>query len=134
MVALVIGIIAGLIALAPAIVARRPDAKEMLDKLTPFTGWVGVSLFCWGIWETISAVLGISYLTSAPLHWIFWLVMALVDLALGLILGFGLISKYALSKNEAAMAKGQALRQKLAPFTAILGILEIIVSVLYFVF
>jgi hypothetical protein len=134
MISLIIGTVAGLIALSPAIIARRADAKVMLDKLTPYTGWIGACLFGWGVWEMISVVLNLGLLGSAPLHWIFWLVMAATDLGLGLLLGFGLISKYALSKNAVAMQKGQQLRQKLAPYQAILGIVEIAVSVLFFVF
>ena len=134
MVALIIGVLGGIIALTPAIVARRPDAADMLNKLTPYTGWIGISLFFWGVWETISAVLGIAWLAEHPLNWIFWVVMGVTDFCVGLLLGFGLISKWFLSKNEEAMKRGEQLRAKLAPFQAILGVVEIIVSVLYFIF
>jgi hypothetical protein len=133
MISLIIGIVAGLIALSPAIVARRADAKDVLDRLTPYTGWIGACLFGWGVWELISVLLNLGLMGSAPIHWIFWLVMAVTDLCLGLLLGFGLISKYALSKNTMAMQKGQVLRQKLAPFQATLGVVEVAVSVLFFV-
>ena len=133
MIALVIGIVAGLIALSPAIISRRPDAREMLGKLAPYTGWVGLCLFGWGAWELIDAILNLSVLTAAPLHWIFWVVMAVTDFLLGLLLGFGLISKYALGKSEMALQRGAQLRSKIAPFQAILGVVEIAVSVLFFV-
>jgi len=133
MIALAIGIVAGLIALSPAIISRRPDAKEMLGKLAPYTGWVGMCLFGWGVWELISAVMNLSVLTEAPLHFIFWVAMAVTDFLLGLLLGFGLISKYALGKSEVALQKGAALRSKIAPFQAVLGLVEIVVSVLFFV-
>jgi hypothetical protein len=132
MIALVIGIVAGLIALSPAIIARSPNAKDLLNKLAPYTGWVGTCLFGWGVWEVIDAVRGIGALGSAPLHWIFWVAMAVTDLLLGLLLGFGLISKYALGKSEVALQKGAVLRAKIAPFQALLGIAEIVVSVLFF--
>jgi hypothetical protein len=51
----------------------------------------------------------------------------------GLLLGFGLISQYALSKNEEAMKRGEQIRGKLAPFQAMLGVAQIVMSVLYFV-
>ena len=133
MIALAIGIVAGLIALSPAILSRRPDAKEMLGKLAPYTGWVGICLFGWGVWELFSAVMNIGMLTSAPVHFVFWLAMAVTDFLLGLLLGFGLISKYALGKSELALQKGAALRQKIAPFQAVLGVVEIAVSVAFFV-
>jgi hypothetical protein len=133
MIALAIGIVAGLIALSPAIISRRPDARELLGKLAPYTGWVGMCLFGWGVWELISAVMNLGTLSSAPIHFIFWITMAATDFLLGLLLGFGLISKYALGKSEVAVQKGAALRQKIAPFQAVLGVVEIIVSVLFFV-
>ncbi len=46
----------------------------------------------------------------------------------GNLLGFGLITKYALSKNEAAMEKGQAIRAKLSKFQGPLGIVAIVVA------
>ena len=134
MVALIIGVLGGIIALTPAIVSRRPDAADMLNKLTPYAGWIGICLFGWGVWEIIDSILSIGLLAAAPLHWIFWVVMAVTDFSVGLLLGFGLISKYMLSKNEEAMKRGEQLRAKLAPFQAILGVVEIIVSVLFFIF
>jgi len=44
-----------------------------------------------------------------------------------------MISQYALSKNEDAMKRGEQIRGKLAPFQAILGVAQIVMSVLYFV-
>lgn len=134
MVALIIGVLSGIIAITPAIVARRPDAADMLNKLTPYAGWIGICVFGWGVWELISAVLGIAWLAAHPLSWIFWVAAGVSDFAVGLLLGFGLISKYALSKNAEAMKRGEQLRAKLAPFQAILGVIQIVLSVLYFVF
>ena len=90
-------------------------------------------MFGWGIWETISVVTGMSLLSTAPLTWIFWLCVALADLFVGFLLGFGLITKYALSKNEQALEKGQRIRGKLAPFQGILGIFAMVMGALYLV-
>ena len=128
-----ITIAGGLIAASNLIVSRLPNAKEWLDKLSPYQGWIGVVMFGWGIWETISAVLGLGLLATAPLTWVFWLCVALADLFVGFLLGFGLITKYALSKNEEAMAKGDNIRAKLAPFQGLLGIFAVVMGVLYLV-
>ena len=128
-----ITIVGGLIAASNLIVSRLPNAKEWLDKLSPYQGWIGVVMFGWGIWETISAVLGLGLLATAPLTWVFWLCVALADLFVGFLLGFGLITKYALSKNEEAMAKGDNIRAKLAPFQGLLGIFAVVMGVLYLV-
>lgn len=128
-----ITIAGGLIAASNLVVSRMANAKTLIDKLTPYQGWIGIVMFGWGIWETISAVTGLSLLSTAPLTWIFWLCVALADLFVGFLLGFGLITKYALSKNEQAMEKGQRIRGKLAPFQGMLGIFAIVMGALYLV-
>lgn len=128
-----ITIVGGLIAASNLIVSRLPNAKEWLDKLAPYQGWIGVVMFGWGVWETISVVLGLGLLATAPLTWVFWLCVALADLFVGFLLGFGLITKYALSKNQEAMDKGDRIRGKLAPFQGLLGIFAVTMGVLYLV-
>ncbi len=128
-----ITIAGGLIAASNLVVSRMANAKTLIDKLTPYQGWIGIVMFGWGIWETISSVTGISLLSESPLTWIFWLCVALADLFVGFLLGFGLITKYALSKNEQAMEKGQNIRAKLAPFQGILGIFAMVMGTLYLV-
>ena len=123
----------GLIAASNLVVSRMANAKTLIDKLTPYQGWIGMIMFGWGIWETISVVTGMSLLSTAPLTWIFWLCVALADLFVGFLLGFGLITKYALSKNEQALEKGQRIRGKLAPFQGILGIFAMVMGALYLV-
>lgn len=128
-----ITIVGGLIAASNLIVSRLPNAKEWLDKLSPYQGWIGIVMFGWGVWETISVVLGLGLLATAPLTWVFWLCVALADLFVGFLLGFGLITKYALSKNQEAMDKGDRIRAKLAPFQGLLGIFAVTMGVLYLV-
>jgi hypothetical protein len=126
-------IVGGIIAASGLIIARKPDAKQLIDKLTPYQGWIGVALFLWGIWDTIHVVSNIGILFKAKfLLAVFLLVAVVTELLLGFLLGFGLITKYALSKNETALAKGQAIRAKLAPLSGIIGIAGIIVGILVF--
>ena len=126
-----ITIAGGTLASSGFIVSKKPNAKELIDKLVPYTGWIGMVLFFWGVWETIACVRHIGLLSAAPLTWIFWALVAFADLLVGFLLGFGLISKYALSKNEAAKAKGQELRGKLVKVQTPLGILAIVMCILY---
>ena len=76
----------------------------------PYTGWIGMVLFFWGVWEIIGALTHLSLLSAAPLRWVFWALVGFADLTVGFLLGFGLISKYALSKNETAKEKGQQIQ------------------------
>lgn len=126
-------IVLGILAIPSLLLAKKPNAKELIDKITPYQGIIGVVFFIWGIWGVIGAVLSVGYWFSWGLfgiiYWVLILAVGLVELALGFMMGYGLIAKYALSKNETAKAKGEEMRAKLAPMQGKLGIAAIIVGV-----
>lgn len=126
-------IVGGILGAASLIVSKKPDAQELIDKLTPYQGWIGVVLFLWGLWATISCILNLGLLSLVPIWWIMMLLTSLVQLLLGFLLGFGLITKYALSKNETAMQRGQEIRAKLAKFQGPLGLASIALALVYLV-
>ena len=129
-----ITIAGGILAASGFIIKRSPNAQQLIDKLTPYQGWIGMVMFGWGVWETIHSVLGMSMLSSHPLVWVFWLLSGIADLLVGFLLGFGLITHYALSKSPAAMERGQQLRSKLVGIQAPLGALAVVMGVLYIAF
>lgn len=124
----------GMLAASSLIIKRLPNAQSVIDKIAPYQGWIGVVMFIWGVLDTVRAVTGISLLGEAPIIWTLWLLSGLADLLVGFLLGFGLITHYALSKNEQALAKGQAIRGKLATIQGPLGLFAIVMGVLYIVF
>jgi len=129
-----ITIIGGILAASGFIIKRSPNAQQLIDKLTPYQGWIGIVMFGWGVWETLHSVLGISLLGSHPLTWVFWLLSGVADLLVGFLLGFGLITHYALSKNPQAMARGSQIRAKLVGIQSPLGLLAIVMGALYIAF
>ncbi len=131
LVAALIGIAGGLLAMSSLVARRAPNAAEMLAKLAPYQGSIGGIMFFWGVWELIHAVTGIGMLSESPLFWIFGLLSGIADFSVGLLLGFGLISTYVFRGNAQAMEKGNQLRDKLSAFQIPLGALAIIVSTLY---
>lgn len=122
-------ILLSIIAVPSLILAKKPDAKELLEKVEPYQGWIGLAFCFWGIWGVITAVLNIGWLSVWPVWWITLLAGNLIEAILGFMLGFGLINKLFLSKNEAAKAKANQLREKLAPKQGKLGIIGIAVGV-----
>ena len=120
---------AGLLGAANLIVAKKPNAKELIDKLTPYQGWIGVVLVVWGVIDAIRVVRFLGAMSSG------WMVIAiltaLTELGLGFLLGYGLISKYVLSKSPQALEKGQLLRAKLAVYQGPLGLTAIVLSILF---
>lgn len=118
-------VILGILAVPSLLLSKKPNAQELLDKITPYQGWIGL-LFCfWGIWGIISAVLNIGILSTWPIWWITWIAVSVVTAVLGFLLGYGMIQKMLLSKNEEAMKKGEALRAKLAPLQGKFGLAAI---------
>jgi hypothetical protein len=122
-------IILGLLAAPSLLLSKKPNAKELLDKITPYQGWIGL-LFCfWGIWGVIQAILNMGLLGHWPVWWITWAASSLIEAVLGFILGYGMINKLLLSKNEEAKKKGEQLMAKLAPIQGKLGLIGVIVGV-----
>ncbi len=121
----------GILASSSLIVSRKPNAKDLIDKLTPYQGGIGVTMFIWGIFNLISFLpnMGVWFKASA-FSAIIMIIAIFTLLILGFLLGFGLITKYALSKNETAMEKGQAIRAKLAVFQGPLGLVSICIGLL----
>lgn len=133
MLAGLITIAGGLLAASSLIIARKPNAKELIDKLTPYQGWIGVVMFFWGIWGTIDVIRGLGLLSVAPLLWVFACASAIADLVVGFLLGFGLITKYTMSGSPGARARGQQIRERLAGYQGAFGLLAIATGTLYLV-
>ena len=124
-------IIISLLAVPSLILSRKPNAKELLDKITPYQGTIGVVFFILALLGIIfRGIFGLGWASSAPLYWFILLVANLTQLALSFLLGYGLIQQYALSKNAAAKAKGEQVLAKLAPIEGKLGIAGLIIGVL----
>jgi len=125
--------VAGLLGAANLIIAKKPNAKELIDKLTPYQGWIGVVLVLWGIWDLINVFRSLGLLSAAPVWWVLYLVTAVTELALGFLLGYGLISKYVLGRSPQALEKGQQLRAKLATYQGPLGVTAIVLAIVFMV-
>lgn len=121
-------ILLSLIAVPSLILSKKPNAKELLEKVAPYQGWIGLVFCFWGVWGIITAILNIGWLTTFPIWWVTLLAGNIVSATLGFMLGFGLINKLFLSKNDAAKEKAEELRTKIAPKQGKLGILGLIVG------
>ncbi|WP_074408586.1 MULTISPECIES: hypothetical protein [Aquimarina] len=121
-------ILLSIIAVPSLLLSKKPNAKELLEKIEPYQGWIGLVFCFWGIWGIISSILGIGWLASFPIRWVTFLAGNIVSAVLGFMLGFGMINKLVLSKNEAAKEKANQLRAKLAPKQGKLGIVGLIVG------
>ena len=131
-------ILLGCLAIPSLVLAKKPDASVLFDKVAPYQGWLGILFAFWGLWGIVQCLLNIGWLSLIPVAWSIWLLVSVVEAALGFILGYGLISKHLLSKNAAAAEKGEQLLQKLLPLQGklglvamVLGVIQIAASVIY---
>ncbi|PIB35075.1 hypothetical protein BFP72_06525 [Reichenbachiella sp. 5M10] len=121
-------IILGILAAPSLLLAKKPNAQELLDKITPYQGWIGLGFCFWGIWGVIQALLNMGLLSTYPIWWITWIASSAIEAVLGFILGYGMISQLILSKNEEAKKKGEQLLAKLAPMQGRLGLIGVCVG------
>jgi membrane protein insertase Oxa1/YidC/SpoIIIJ len=114
----------GVLAAPNLILSKKPNAKEYLDKLAPYQGWIGVVSAFWGIWGIISFLRMMSwYIKVWPIMGFTYLAVSIVLLLLGFMLGLAVIKGFV--KNESAQAKMDSMREKLAPKQGLLGIVAI---------
>ena len=113
------------------ILSRFPEAQGGLDKLSIYSGWIGLVAAGWG------ALLGVIFIIQFG----YWLVMAVISLAtiivllaLGLIMGLGKGRDLA-KEGEAQerLDKLEKWRYRLAPYQGQLGLAALILGVVSFV-
>ena len=116
----------GVLGAASLIIAKKPNAKELIDKFAPYQGWFGLSSTVWGIWLCISAVLNLNWIGKSlwsTIGWATYLADGVVQLGLGLLLGVGVMKTFV--KQPEAVEKLDATVKKLAPYQGTLGLAAI---------
>ena len=132
-------ILLSIIAVPSLLLSKKPNAKELLEKIEPYQGWIGLILCFYGVWGIISSILNLGWITAFPIWWVTLLAGSIIQSVLGFMLGFSLINKYVLSKSDAAREEAMVLRDKLAPVQGKLGVVGlfaggwmIVASILFF--
>lgn len=118
-------IVAGILAASSLIIQKQPNARDLIAKIVPFQGIIGIILLLWALINFIRVLSVLSFLFSwAPITGLLLVVTLLVAIALGFLLGYGLIAQYAL-KNTSAASGGESALAKLTPIQIPLGLLGI---------
>ena len=122
-------IVAGVLGAAALIIKNKPDARELIAKLVPFQGIIGIVLLIFSVIWLIQALQFLGFMFQyAMFTGLLLLLTILVGIALGFLLGYGLINQYVLSKNAGAAAGGAGVQAKLASYQAPLGIAAILLG------
>jgi len=116
-------IVLGILGASHLIIARKPEAKELIAKLAPYQGWIGAISAVWGAWITVWTLIHVSWMHYSVLWWFTILAEGLILLALGLILGAGVIKSFV--KQPQAVAKMDMAVAKLMPLQGMFGLVGI---------
>src|SRR5215212_2771646 len=87
----------GVLAVPGLIIAKRPDAKQIIDKIAPYQGWIGAVLALWGVFRLISWFGMFRYLgfgVRGLIFFVIYTVFVFVSIALGFMLGVGVIKTF----------------------------------------
>lgn len=109
----ILTILGGLFAASSFLVARRPDARGVLDRVAPFQGAVGLGLLVYSaIFLLSSGRATLSLFEAAPLWATVTLIAVGLDVAIGILLSATLLQRVLPGQREAADSAGpQAFRR-----------------------
>ena len=127
-------IVLGALSVPNLIIAKRPDAKQLLDKLAPYQGWIGVVSVLWGLyglisWFSMFGLLGWGF--RGILVWAAFTACWACLIALGFMLGIGVMKTFI--KDPNAQAKMDQTLAKLSPKQGLLGIVAIADGLLFLI-
>jgi hypothetical protein len=121
----------GILAVSNLIVAKKPDAQKLIDKLVPYQAAIGVALLVLGIVNLIRGLGNhlIDIMRIVPLFGLTYLAMCVTSILLGFMFGMPQIAKW-LPGEGAAEQKGMDLSRKLGPYQVIIGLIGLAAALL----
>jgi len=111
---------------AASLVARRPEGRKALAALEPYQGWIGVASVVVGVWRLIVALLGVGLIRWGGLGWLLRVADGLLLVALGLVLGVGILRTF--FKSSSAQAKLDEWTRSLQPYRERLGVAAMVLG------
>lgn len=127
---IILGILGGVLAAAALIVSKKPDAKALIDKLTPFQALIGVGLVAVSLINFLRMLGSISLiLRYATLFGVAFLSMVGAGFLLGALFGMPQIAKW-IPGESSAEQKALELSRKVAGYQVLLGIISLVASLI----
>lgn len=129
---LILLILAGILAVSSFIVAKKPDAKAMIDKLVPFQAFIGVGLLVISIvnWVRIGIAVPFQLMKFWALGGITLIAAIFSGILLGFLFGMPQIAKW-IPGESSAEAKAVELSKKIAPIQMIVGVVALVAGFLF---
>lgn len=126
----IVAILGGILAASAMILARKPDAKQLIDKLTPYQALIGVGMIALGVINFLrilgylTDVFKVNLMLASAL-----LALLATSVALGGLFGMPQIAKW-IPGDSSAEHKALELTRKVAPYQGILGLVAIVASLM----
>ena len=139
-------IVCGLLCIPAILIKKKPEAKDIIDKIVPYQGMIGLVICVWGILDFIFWLAGTGHNLSQGLPgfiaWVSELGASALSVLVGFLLGFGLMKTLALKNaSDPTKEKIESIHTKLAKvqiplgFAAVIGGAWIILySIIYNIF
>jgi hypothetical protein len=124
----------GVLAVPGLIIAKRPDAKQLIDKIAPYQGWIGAILALWGVFRLITWFQSFRFLglgVRGIIMFAIYTAFVWTMIALGFMLGVGVLKTFI--KDANAQAKMDQVMAKLVPKQGQLGLLALVLGGVMFV-
>jgi hypothetical protein len=126
----VVPIAGGLFCLSGVIIAKKPNAKDLFDKIMPAKGFFGVGMLAVGIWNAIDFLPDAGKMIDMSALIGFGGIGVIFSMIfVGFLLGMPQIAAW-LPGESGAEKKGVELAKKLATFELLLGLIAIASAVL----
>jgi hypothetical protein len=124
---LILLILGGILAASAFIVAKKPNAKQTIDKLVPFQAFIGVGLLVMSIltWLDIGIINIFRLLKYWPLGGIAAIGGVFSGILLGALFGMPQIAKW-IPGESSAETKALELSKKVAPIQMIVGVIALV--------
>jgi len=116
-------ILGGILAVSGLVVAKKPSAKELIDKLMPYQAIIGIALLALGLWNLLRSLAHLADALKA-FPGIVALTVVITSILLGFMFGMPQIAKWMPAQGPAEQ-KGMELAKQLAPFQVIIGLVGI---------
>ena len=113
----------GVLGASSLIIAKKPNAKDLIGKIAPYQGWIGAVSALWGVWGIIQALLNLRWFSYVPVYYLAFTADAVLSVALGLLLGVGVLKTFVTGSQ--ANARLDQMIARLAPKQGTMGLIAI---------
>ncbi len=117
----------GVLAAPGLLLSSKPEVKSLLDKIVPYQGIFGAICAVFGAFGVVNSFMKLRWLESFPIWWVTYFGTSVLELALGLLLGVGVLKMFI--KAPQAQLKLDVVTTRLAPRQGMIGLIAICVGV-----